>query len=140
IIRALAAVFPAHSGSYLLGVLAKIGWFTPTLVLLELALILEFGARRRLLVLGRISSLLPSPENDLIRLNLDAVGVLDFDQGTAAIDALLVDSRLAHAYALTGAMALRARWSAGPRSEEHTSELQSRVELVCRLLLEKKKT
>src|SRR5438105_9604290 len=26
------------------------------------------------------------------------------------------------------------------RSEEHTSELQSRVDLVCRLLLEKKKT
>src|SRR5207249_12212577 len=26
-----------------------------------------------------------------------------------------------------------------PRSEEHTSELQSRFELVCRLLLEKKK-
>src|SRR5438105_8348740 len=25
-----------------------------------------------------------------------------------------------------------------PRSEEHTSELQSRVDLVCRLLLEKK--
>src|SRR5690348_17529902 len=33
--------------------------------------------------------------------------------------------------------------SAGPirsRSEEHTSELQSPVQLVCRLLLEKKKT
>src|SRR5690625_6181016 len=27
-----------------------------------------------------------------------------------------------------------------PRSEEHTSELQSRGQLVCRLLLEKKKT
>src|SRR5437773_3303651 len=27
-----------------------------------------------------------------------------------------------------------------PRSEEHTSELQSHHELVCRLLLEKKKT
>src|SRR5699024_11926572 len=27
----------------------------------------------------------------------------------------------------------------GSRSEEHTSELQSRFELVCRLLLEKKK-
>src|SRR5690625_7123977 len=27
-----------------------------------------------------------------------------------------------------------------PRSEEHTSELQSRGHLVCRLLLEKKKT
>src|SRR5690348_18134497 len=32
-------------------------------------------------------------------------------------------------------------WSAGcSRSEEHTSELQSPVHLVCRLLLEKKKT
>src|SRR2546421_7027301 len=32
------------------------------------------------------------------------------------------------------------RWSSpGPRSEEHTSELQSRSDLVCRLLLEKKK-
>src|SRR3712207_7140186 len=29
---------------------------------------------------------------------------------------------------------------ADPRSEEHTSELQSRQYLVCRLLLEKKKT
>src|SRR2546429_3652461 len=30
-------------------------------------------------------------------------------------------------------------WSARCRSEEHTSELQSRLHLVCRLLLEKKK-
>src|SRR5687768_18236074 len=36
---------------------------------------------------------------------------------------------------------LRGPWSdrmAVPRSEEHTSELQSRLHLVCRLLLEKK--
>src|SRR6478752_9325924 len=35
--------------------------------------------------------------------------------------------------------ARRARWRHGTRSEEHTSELQSRLHLVCRLLLEKKK-
>src|SRR5690554_7178914 len=34
---------------------------------------------------------------------------------------------------------LRLRLEAGLRSEEHTSELQSRPHLVCRLLLEKKK-
>src|SRR5438309_6729699 len=38
----------------------------------------------------------------------------------------------------------RERWEAlfahGLRSEEHTSELQSQFHLVCRLLLEKKKT
>src|SRR5438876_11242557 len=33
----------------------------------------------------------------------------------------------------------RVRRGSSPRSEEHTSELQSPVHLVCRLLLEKKK-
>src|SRR3712207_7470654 len=41
--------------------------------------------------------------------------------------------------ALKGLQALGAR-SRETRSEEHTSELQSRQYLVCRLLLEKKKT
>src|SRR5439155_13044444 len=35
---------------------------------------------------------------------------------------------------------VRATQRRSPRSEEHTSELQSRGHLVCRLLLEKKKT
>src|SRR2546430_8783845 len=34
---------------------------------------------------------------------------------------------------------IRSRRSCGGRSEEHTSELQSQSNLVCRLLLEKKK-
>src|SRR4051812_49875700 len=37
------------------------------------------------------------------------------------------------------AFAIRSQQRAGQRSEEHTSELQSHVNLVCRLLLEKKK-
>jgi hypothetical protein len=114
IIRSLASAFPAKRGSYLLGILARIGWFTPTLIQLDLALILEFGARKRLLVLGRINALLPSPDNDLVRINLDAIGVLDFDQDTASIDAMLVDSRLAKKFVLTGAAALRAGWGSGP--------------------------
>src|SRR5438067_8310518 len=35
--------------------------------------------------------------------------------------------------------AANGRWGLVYRSEEHTSELQSRFDLVCRLLLEKKK-
>src|SRR5438105_7752523 len=41
--------------------------------------------------------------------------------------------------ALRGALPVTAARGADLRSEEHTSELQSRVDLVCRLLLEKKK-
>src|SRR2546421_13081071 len=37
------------------------------------------------------------------------------------------------------ALALAHGWPVKARSEEHTSELQSRSDLVCRLLLEKKK-
>ncbi|MEO8153873.1 MAG: DUF6603 domain-containing protein [Rhizobacter sp.] len=113
-IAALGAAFPARQGSYLLGLLVRIGWFTPALVTLDLALILQFGTQRRLLVLGRIAALLPSADNDLVRLILDAMGVIDFDEGTASIDAMLVDSRLAHKFPLTGSMAMRARWTKGP--------------------------
>src|SRR2546429_6363589 len=41
--------------------------------------------------------------------------------------------------ARAGLGGLHRRPAARPRSEEHTSELQSRLHLVCRLLLEKKK-
>jgi hypothetical protein len=114
LIRNLSSAFPPLRGSYLLGLMAKIGWFTPTLVLMDLALILEFGARTRLLALGRISALLPSPDNDLVRLQMEAIGVIDFDAGTAAIDAELVDSRLAKKFPITGKAALRAGFGEGP--------------------------
>src|SRR5690606_41541867 len=47
-----------------------------------------------------------------------------------------VDARLRHALHPPGPLLRHAR----PRSEEHTSELQSRENLVCRLLLEKTNT
>src|SRR2546429_7120832 len=40
----------------------------------------------------------------------------------------------------TGGATVSGRRGSRNRSEEHTSELQSRLHLVCRLLLEKKKT
>src|SRR5690349_23002975 len=47
------------------------------------------------------------------------------------------DFRPLHRFPYGGLCALRG--ARGSRSEEHTSELQSRRDLVCRLLLEKKK-
>jgi uncharacterized protein DUF6603 len=112
VIRALSAVFPPRRGSHLLGLMAKIGRTVPPITL-DVAVIYEFGARRRLLVLGRIASDLPTPEEDLIRIRLDAVGVVDLDEGSVAIDAVLVDSRIAGRFTLSGAMALRARRGSG---------------------------
>src|SRR5207247_7737685 len=54
--------------------------------------------------------------------------------------ALPIEFEGARILAVKGAEAFSAyvRHPKSPRSEEHTSELQSRVDLVCRLLLEKK--
>src|SRR2546422_5424219 len=46
---------------------------------------------------------------------------------------------LQHHQAVGPVLAVVAAGVGGERSEEHTSELQSRLHLVCRLLLEKKK-
>src|SRR3712207_7007369 len=52
--------------------------------------------------------------------------------GGELVDRLVLKDARAHLVA-------RLRRPLAPRSEEHTSELQSRQYLVCRLLLEKKK-
>ncbi|HEX2515336.1 MAG TPA: DUF6603 domain-containing protein [Chloroflexota bacterium] len=115
IIAALGRVFPPRKGSYLLGFMVQLQWGMPTLIEVNLGLIVELGGRNRFVVLGRLTSILPRMDNDLLRLSLDAVGIVDFDQGTVAIDALLVDSRLLRRFPLTGGAALRARWTS-PRS------------------------
>src|SRR4051812_49890574 len=56
----------------------------------------------------------------------------------AALAAIALEKREVSPVEIRVAVAVTAAWSPG-RSEEHTSELQSHVNLVCRLLLEKKK-
>src|SRR3712207_7289404 len=55
--------------------------------------------------------------------------------GQAAAEPLVLEQPLGHPFQPR----LRHSYSPVSRSEEHTSELQSRQYLVCRLLLEKKK-
>jgi hypothetical protein len=45
---------------------------------------------------------------------MDAVGIIDFDQGTASLDAVLYESRLLQKFVLTGGMAMRMRWKNAP--------------------------
>jgi hypothetical protein len=110
----LNKVFPPANGHHLFGPMVQISWGTPTLITAELAVVLEFGARLRLLILAQVVAILPRRENDLVRLQMDAIGVIDFDKGTAELDATLHDSRLLKKYALTGDMAMRLKWESSP--------------------------
>ena len=114
LLSTLNKVFPPAAGHHLFGPVARIEWGAPTLITANLALVLEFGARLRLLILAQIAAILPKPDHDLVRLQMDALGVLDFDQGTASLDASLYDSRLLKKFVLTGDMALRLNWEGAP--------------------------
>src|SRR3712207_8290909 len=73
--------------------------------------------------------------NPSIALIAAGLGTLIFH----AVTKRIVPVFLGSSFAFIGAIALVLK-NDGIRSEEHTSELQSRQYLVCRLLLEKKKT
>lgn len=114
ILNNLSKVFPPATGHHLFGPMVQISWGTPALITAELAIVLEFGQRLRLLILAQIAAILPDERNDLVRMQMDAVGVIDFDQGTAALDATLRDSRLLKKFAMTGDMAMRLKWQQSP--------------------------
>jgi hypothetical protein len=109
IMKPLATFFPAKRDSWLVGILVKLTFGRTQLVRLDLAFIMQFGkaVNTRLIVLGRLSSVLPTDAVRVVQLSLDAVGVFDFTAGTAELDAVLVDSKLCGRFPLTGAAAFR---------------------------------
>jgi hypothetical protein len=113
LVATISTVFPPSAGRHVFGPTARIGWGTPTLVTIDVALVLELPAPVRLIILGRLRALLPDEQAEIVRLQMDVLGVIDFDRREAAADAVLVDSRLA-SFPLTGAMAMRVSWGADP--------------------------
>jgi hypothetical protein len=113
LVATISTVFPPAQGRYVIGPTARIGWGTPTLVTIDIALVLELPAPVRLIILGRLRALLPDEQAAIVRLQMDVLGVIDFDRREASAYAVLVDSRLA-SFPLTGAMAMKIDWGDSP--------------------------
>lgn len=113
IISTLQSVFPPAAGQYVFGPMAMLGWGTPTLITIELALILELPSPVRLIILGRLHAALPSQDFAIVSINLDAVGVVDFDRRELSVDATLYDSRVGP-FVISGDMAARLNWGDQP--------------------------
>jgi hypothetical protein len=114
ILSTLQSVFPPAANQYVFGPMVLLGWGVPvTLITMELALLLELPSPLRLIVLGRVRSALPDPEHPIVSLNLDVVGIIDFDRQELSIDGSLYDSRVGP-FALSGDMAARASWGENP--------------------------
>ena len=113
LVASLAGLFPPAVGRHVFAPTARIVWGSPVLITIDLCLVLELPSPVRLVALGRIRALLPEERDPVVRLQVDVLGVIDFDQQAAAVDATLIDSRIAQ-FALTGDLALRMSWGANP--------------------------
>src|SRR5690242_20961617 len=92
-----------------------------------------------LLVLFSLFFFNDTPTTEIYTLSLhDALPIFNFDNRVVLRAGIAWEGAPARDR-LVPILPLRRKPSAFHRSEEHTSELQSHVNLVCRLLLEKKK-
>ena len=108
IISDLKTIFPIARGHFIIGPMGKLGWGTPTLISLELGVILDLS-QAAFTILGVLRCILPSEDVAILKLQVNFAGGIDFNQGMIWFDASLFDSRLL-IYTLTGDMALRIGW------------------------------
>jgi hypothetical protein len=113
IISNLRSIFPPLEGHYVFGPMVEIAWGDPPLVTAELGVILELPAPLRIVILGRISTMLPDPDAPLIEINMDTAGGLDFGAKNAWASAHLYDSRVVK-FALSGDMVFLWDWGDQP--------------------------
>ena len=108
ILADLQRIFPAQDGLFLIGPMAKLGWGTPTLVSLELGLILDLP-RPVVVIIGILRVAVPADAIAVLDLQVCFVGSIDFAKGQFQFDATLYNSRVL-SFTLTGDMAVRVYW------------------------------
>lgn len=109
IIADIKRIFPPYEGQFVFGPMAKLGWGTPTLVSVELGLLIEVPSPVRLAILGVLRLALPTEEAAIVYIQINFIATLDFDKKEFTLDASLFNSRIL-TFALTGDMAIRIYW------------------------------
>jgi hypothetical protein len=111
ILSDLNQLFPAQPDRFIFGPMARIGWGSPTLITIDLGLIIEVPSPVRVLILGVIRALLPDEKAKLLQLQVNFLGVIDFQAERLSFDASLYNSKLL-SFTLSGDMAVRLKWGA----------------------------
>ena len=110
IISDLRAIFPPQEGTFLIGPMAKLGWGEPTLVSLELGVIVEIPPGD-IAILGVLKLALPAEELPILLLQVNFAGALEFDKQRGYFFASLYDSHLLF-LTIEGEMGLLFAWGA----------------------------
>jgi hypothetical protein len=111
IISDLKQIFPPQQGRFIFGPMAKIEWGTPTLVTVDLGLIIEIPDPVRLAILGVLRAVLPDEKAAILRVQVNFLGEINVERRQLKFDASLFDSKLL-GFTLSGDMAIRLDWGA----------------------------
>jgi len=114
ILNTMSSAFPDKRGRYVFGPIFRIGWGTPNLIVADIGIMIELPQPVRLVLIGQIAALLPKPDDPVLVLHLDVLGVLDFEAKQLAIDATIYNSKIL-TYKLYGDAALRWNWGNKPQ-------------------------
>ncbi|NMM31148.1 MAG: hypothetical protein HHJ10_08930 [Cellulomonas sp.] len=113
IISDIRTIFPPAKDRYVFGPMLKVGWGTPTLISLEIGVILEVPDPVRIALLGRLHMALPDDDVALILIQIDILGTIDTGAKLLSIDGSMYDSHIL-IFELLGDMALRLYWGDNP--------------------------
>lgn len=111
ILNDMAAILPAQQDQHIFGPVAKISWGVPSLVDVKLGVVIEVGKQVRVLILGGLSSVLPTREAALVSLKLSFFGEIDFAAATIGFDGSVQNSRILN-WPVSGDVAIRSGWAA----------------------------
>jgi hypothetical protein len=108
IVSDIREIFPVKQDQFLVGLMAKLGWGTPTLIHIEMGLIVEIPDPR-IMLLGVVRTSLPAEDAAVLKLQVNFFGLLDFDNELIYFEAHLFQSRLV-GFPLTGSLAFAVAW------------------------------
>jgi hypothetical protein len=113
IISNIRNFFPVAQNSYVFGPMVEIGWGEPTLITLQIGVILELPQPVLIVLLGLIDVALPDADAPLIQLHIEVLGELDFGTKTLQVEGDLYDSTVL-IYAMSGSLFFRIGWGSDP--------------------------
>ncbi len=108
IISDLKTYFPPQEGRFLIGLMAKIGWGTPTLASLSLGVIVEIPPGK-VAILGILKVALPTEDAALIVIQVNFIGAIEPDKERLWFFAELFESRVLF-ISIEGGMGLLVAW------------------------------
>jgi hypothetical protein len=113
IIETLESYYPFSKDQFIFGPFCQITWCVPTLIKLNIGLLIELPDPVRIAIIGTLHAKLPKEDAAIISLNAAFLGLIDFNAKMLSFDASIYDSYLGYGklkFSIEGDIIFRLSW------------------------------